>query len=181
MFRFFLLLATAGALIAGAHAPATSEEATQASENACNEFVWPLETERAWFRSPDVIPLKSGDTFATPPADKAISLRLRPAASVELPAPPTSTPKAEDAERYAGFVRFDNIPEGHYQIAISDHGWLDVVQEGKALESTGHTGSPKCSDLRKSVRFEMASGPFALQIYGARGDTIRIAIRPAAD
>lgn len=181
MSRFFLLLATAGALIADPLAPATSEEAAQKSENACDQFIWPLETERAWFRSSDVIPLKSGDKFATPPDDKAISLRLRPAASVELPTPPTSTPKAEDAKRFAGFVSFENIPEGHYQVAISDHGWLDVVQDGKALESTGHTGSPKCSDLRKSVRFEMASGPFAVQIYGARGDTIRLAIRPAAD
>lgn len=181
MSRFFLLLATAGVLIAGSLAPATSQEAASKSEDACNQFIWPLETERAWFRSQDVIPLKSGDTFATPPNDKAISLRLRPATSIELPAPPTNTPKAEDAERFAGFVSFKNIPEGHYQVAISDHGWLDVVQDGKALESTGHTGSPKCSDLRKSVRFEMAPGPFAVQVYGARGDTIRIAIRPAAD
>lgn len=181
MSRFLLLLAAVGALIAGSLAPAVSEEPATKRAAGCDAFVWPLETERAWFKAPDVIPLKSGDKLATPPGDKAISLRLRPASSIELPAPPTSTPKLEDAKRFAGVVHFDGLPEGHYQIALSDHGWLDVVQEGKALESTGHTGSPDCDELRKSVRFEIGAAPFAVQVSGARADTIRIAIRPAAD
>lgn len=181
MSRFHLSVAAACVGIASAFAPVQADEKAASDANACTEFVWPLETERAWFRAPDALPLKSGDKLETPPNDKAISLRLRPAKNVELPAPSTGTPKAEDTERFAGAVHFDGLPKGHYQVAISDHGWLDVVQEGKALESTGHTGSPRCEDLRKSVRFEIASGPFAIQVTGVRKDTIRIAVRPAAD
>lgn len=169
------------ALLAAAILLAASPTAAADAKDGCSRFLWPLETERAWFAATDVIPLKSGDAFATPPSDKAISLRLRPAESVDLPATPTSTPKKGDGKRFAGVVQFNDIPEGHYQIAISDHGWIDVVQDGKALEATGHTGAPDCKGLRKSVRFEIASGPLAIQVYGARSDTIRIAVRPAAD
>lgn len=186
MARYCLLLAAAGAVMAGALAPAANAQehshgAAPKKESACTEFVWPLETERAWFRADDALPLKSGDKFATPPTDKAVSLKLRPAASVELAARPTSTPKPDDAERFAGVVHFEDIAEGHYQVAISKSGWLDVVQNGKALEATAHTGSPHCDELRKSVRFEIASGPVSVQVYGVPADTIRIAIRPAAD
>lgn len=186
MSRYFLLLATAGAVVVGALAPAADAQdhnhgTAPKKQSSCTEFVWPLETERAWFRANDALPLKSGDKFATPPTDKAVSLKLRPAASVELPAPPTGTPKPEDAERFAGVVHFEDVAEGHYQVAISKSGWVDVVQGGKALEATAHTGSPQCDELRKSVRFEIASGPVAVQVYGVPTDTIRIAIRPAAD
>ena len=168
-------------LLAAALLLTASPTVAEDAKDGCSRFLWPLQTEMAWFAAPDVIPLKSGDTFAAPPADKAISLRLRPAESVELPATPTSSPKKDDGKRFAGVVQFKDIPEGHYQIAISDHGWIDVVQDGKALEATGHTGAPDCKGLRKSVRFEIAPGPVAIQVYGARADTIRIAVRPAAD
>ena len=186
MIRYILMLATAGAVIAGARAPAADAQehnhgGPPSKESACTEFVWPLDTERAWFRADDALPLKSGDTLPTPPDDKAVSLKLRPAAGTELPAPPTSTPKHDDAERFAGAVHFDGIPEGHYQVAISKSGWVDVVQGGKALEATAHTGSPHCDELRKSVRFEIAPGPFSVQVYGVPSDTIRFAVRPAAD
>lgn len=172
--RLITLLAAA---VLFAAPPAAAED----KSDGCSRFLWPLETEMAWFAAPDPIPLDSGDTVATPPDHNAVSLKLRPAASTELPAKPTSTPKPEDAERFAGVVHFESIPEGHYQVALSDHGWVDVVQNGKALDATGHTGSPHCKKLRKSVRFEIAPGPFAVQVYGARADTIRFAIRPAAD
>ncbi|AHB48934.1 hypothetical protein W911_11815 [Hyphomicrobium nitrativorans NL23] len=184
MSRFRLLLA--GAVVVGALAPAgyaheQGHGGAQKKESTCTEFIWPLETERAWFRANDALPLKSGDTFATPPTDKAIRVQLRPSASVELPAPPTSTPKPDDAKRFAGVIHFKDIKEGHYQVAISTSGWIDVVQGGKALEATAHTGSPHCDELRKSVRFEIAAGPFSVQVYGVPTDTIRFAVRPAAD
>ena len=188
MSRFSLLLAAAaaGAAIAGPLAPVSlahehEPPAAAQKENACDQFVWPLETERAWFRATDALPLKSGDTFETPPTDKAIRVQLRPSASVELPAPPTSTPKHDDAKCFAGVIHFKDIAEGHYQVAISTSGWVDVVQGGKALEATAHTGSPHCDELRKSVRFEIASGPFSVQVYGVPTDAIRFAVRPAAD
>jgi hypothetical protein len=36
-----------------------------------------------------------------------------------------------------------------------------------------------CAAIRKSVRFEVGSGPFSLQLSGIPQDTIKIAIRAA--
>jgi hypothetical protein len=125
--------------------------------------------------------VKSGATLPAPPEDKAIALSLLPASQVSLPVKLTSTPKPEDAESFSGFVSFEQMPAGHYQISLSSHGWIDVIQNGKPLEATGHTGSKDCADIRKSVRFEIEAGTFSLQVNGVRKDTIKIAVRPAAD
>lgn len=148
----------------------------------CNEFLWPLATEMSWFKADAGEKTASGTELAGPPQDKAIHLALLPMAQATLPAKPTSTPKADDDKTFAGFVTIQAFSEpGHYQVAISDSGWLDVVQSGAALESTSHTGSPNCDVLRKSVRFEIGSGPVTIQVSGVPKDSIKIAVRPAAD
>lgn len=176
-----LAIATLCGVLIGAPFPATGTGHAASEPNACQQFVWPLETERSWFKAADSKDAETGETLATPPNDRAITVKLAPAESVALPAPPTGTPKSDHSPRFAGVVNFKSIPEADYQIALSDNGWIDVVQNGKALEATGHTGAPDCADIRKSVRFEIASAPFAIQITGARAATVRIAIRPAAD
>lgn len=148
----------------------------------CSEFVWPLATEMSWFKAETGEKTASGTELASLPQDKAIHLALVPMAQATLPAKPTSTPKADDDKKFAGFVTIQSFPEaGQYQVAISDSGWLDVVQNGTALESTSHTGSPNCDVLRKSVRFEIGTGPVTIQVSGVPKDNIKIAVRPAAD
>lgn len=147
----------------------------------CDGFLWPLATEIAWMKSGDSENVATGATLPAPPDGKAVSLSLKPAAEVALPATPTKTPKPGDDKTLAGVVTFENIPQGHYQVTLSAHAWIDVVQNGKALEATGHTGSSDCEFARKSVRFEIADGPVAVQIYGAQAATVKFAIRPATD
>jgi hypothetical protein len=147
----------------------------------CEGFLWPLATEIAWMKSDTSENAASGATLPTPPEGKAIALALKPAAEVKLPAEPTKTVKAEDGATHAGIISFGNIPEGHYQVTLSVMAWIDVVQNGKALEATGHTGSSDCEFARKSVRFEITNGPATIQIYGAKAETVKFTIRPAAD
>ena len=123
----------------------------------------------------------SGATLASLPGDKAIELTLKPAADVAFPVKPTRTPKAEDVKTFGGFVNIETAEAAHVQVTLSAHAWIDVAQNGKTLEATGHTGSHDCAAIRKSVRFETGSGPLSLQISGAKKETIRIAIRPASD
>lgn len=181
MIHLLIRLAFCGMLLGAPLAAVAEPPAPAASGEGCDRFLWPLETERAWFKASESVVLASGDRYPAPPDDKAVTLRLKPAKEVTLAAEPTGTPKPEHAERFAGVAHFDGLPEGHYQVALSDHGWIDVVQDGKALEATAHTGSPHCDALRKSVRFELGSGPFAVQVNAVSGETIRFAIRPAAD
>lgn len=147
----------------------------------CDGFLWPLATEIAWMKSDGTEKVDSGSTLPTPPDGKAVALALKPAAEVMLPATPTKTPKPGDDKTLAGVVTFGNISQGHYQVTLSAHAWIDVVQNGKALEATGHTGSADCEFARKSVRFEIAEGPVSIQIYGAQAATVKFTIRPATD
>ncbi len=153
-----------------------------AAGTGCDAFLWPLTTELAWMKAADSETAASGATLPKPPADKAVALTLLPAAQVSFPVKPTSTPKAEDANSFGGVLTFEAPPApGHYQVTISTHAWIDVIQNGAPLEATSHTGAKDCDGMRKSVRFEIGAGSFSLQISGAPKDTIKIAIRPAAD
>jgi hypothetical protein len=176
MRKFLLLLAGAGALLAATPLPAAAEA------KGCDGFLWPLATELAWMKADSSEKIASGATLPAPPADKAIELALLPVAQVSFPAPPTGTPKPGDTETFGGVVTFEPLADAaHFQVTLSGPGWIDVVQDGKSLEATGHTGSKDCDGLRKSVRFEVAPGPFAIQVSGVPKDSMRIAIRPAAD
>ena len=89
---------------------------------------------------------------------------------------------ARQQTAFGGIVSFDKLPEaGHYQITLSGHGWIDVVQNGKPLEATAHTGAIECEWIRKSVRFEIGAGPFSVQVNGLDKDTVRFTLTPAAD
>lgn len=171
-----------GGIAAGLALLAVPLSAQAENASGCDSFLWPLATEIAWFQADDSETAASGATLAALPADRAIALNLLPTPTVELPVKPTSTPKVDDAEKFSGFVTVAAFPEpGAYQVAISGSGWVDVVQNGAALEAIAHTGSPHCTLLRKSVRFEIGHGPVSIQVSGVPKDSIRIAVRPAAD
>ena len=172
MRKLLIVVAGCGSILAGP---------SYAAGEGCSDFLWPLETELSWMKAPDSEKVASGVTIPAVPKDKAIELTLLPVAQASLPTKPTSTPKPEDASTLAGFVVISAIEPGHYQVSISSHAWMDVVQNGKPLDATGHTGAKNCDGLRKSVRFEIGEGPVTLQINNAPKDSIRIAVRPAAD
>ncbi len=170
------LVAGLGTLLAASSSPLAAADA-----KGCEDFLWPLATELAWMRAADSEKVASGGSLAATPANKAIEIALAPASKVAFPAAPTSTPKPDDTESYGGVVNVESIPAGHYQVTLGAAGWIDIVQNGAALEATGHTGSKDCDAVRKSVRFEIASGPFTIQVSGARKTSVRVTVRPAAD
>ncbi len=160
---------------------AAASPAFAAKGTGCDGFLWPLTTELAWLQSANPEKLASGGKLGAPPDDKAIEVALLPASKVKFATQPTSTPKPEDATAFGGVVNFDNIEAGLYQLTLSVHGWIDVIQNGAPLEAIGHTGSEGCDAMRKSVRFEIGSGPVAIQLNGIRNDSVKLTIRPAAD
>lgn len=177
MRKFLTALVGACTLLAALAAPAAAAGAT-----GCDGFLWPLATELAWMKGADSEKVAPGATLAAIPNDKAIELSLLPASQVSFPTKPTSTPKPEDKETFGGIVSFAGTPDAiHYQVTLSGHGWIDVLQNGASLEATGHTGAHDCDGIRKSVRFEVGPGPFAIQVSGVREKSIRITIRPATD
>jgi len=155
------------------HPPAESAPADGMS-GGCESFKWPLDKERAAFDAAGLEKVASGAARGAL-KEQAFALALVPGKDVTYAVPPAK--KKHDG--FAGLVAFA-APErpGTYQVTLSSEGWIDLVQNGAALDSTDHSGVKNCPGLRKSVRFGVGAAPVTLQINGAPADTIKVAIRP---
>lgn len=150
-----------------------------AGTGGCESFAWPLKTEIEWMQAADSQPAASGATLSAPPA-KAISLALLPSESVKFALAPTGKPKGDAAKTFGGLVTFEGVPAaGLYQVSLSGPGWIDVIQDGKALETVAHTGKSDCEGLRKSLRFNIGAGPFVVQLNGVQSESVKLAVRAA--
>lgn len=140
----------------------------------CEAFKWPLDKERAAFDAAGLEKVDSGAAHG-PLTEQAFALTLVPAKDVAFTIPPAK--KKNDG--FGGLVAFA-APErpGVYQVTLSGEGWVDLVQEGKALRTSDHSGAKNCPGLRKSVRFMLGATPVVLQISDAVADTIKVGIRP---
>jgi hypothetical protein len=162
------LLATCLLLTA---APALAAE----EPSGCDKFKWPIEHERAALTAPDRIKLASGAELAIPATGMTFAL-VAPA-EAKLPSPPERAPKDGT---FAGFARFKAPAKaGLYTVSLSAGGWVDVVQDSRALKPAGFSGATDCDGIRKTMKYELAAKPFVLQISGARENAISIAILPA--
>lgn len=72
----------------------------------------------------------------------------------------------------AAIVPIEIATAGSYSVILGDAAWVDVMQDGKSLVSTGHDHGPPCSGIRKIVRFTLAPGRYALRLTGMRVATI---------
>lgn len=148
-----------------------------AETGGCESFAWSVATERQWLTSADSETLASGAKISAPP-NKAISLSLLPMDKVSFPVAPTSRRKNDSGDRYGGFVTFDGVGDpGIYQVSLPMAGWVDVVQDGKAIKSAAHSGKMDCDGVRKTVRFAIGPGPVTVEISGIQQDSIKFAIR----
>ncbi len=104
----------------------------------------------------DPVAVETGAEVSLRP-DKAIELRLVPQTEAKLPAQPSGQPKSLPDLAYAGAVTIGAIERaGLYQVTLSSPGWIDVVQNGKTLDTVAHTGKSDCPQIRKSVRFNLS-------------------------
>jgi hypothetical protein len=142
-------------------------------KDSCDQFKWSVARERAAFAGD----LKRAASGATVAVGQAYAIALGPGEAVAFAAPPERAPKAGSFGAALGLAEIDK--PGLYQITLSDEAWLDVVQSGATIKSTGFSGQKNCPGLRKSVRFDLKPGPATIQISNASAATIDLAIEPA--
>ncbi|HEX7712240.1 MAG TPA: homogentisate 1,2-dioxygenase [Sphingomonadaceae bacterium] len=65
---------------------------------------------------------------------------------------------------YGGLFAFTVAEAGTYRVALGSGAWIDVVKDGKAIESTAHGHGPDCSGVRKVVDFPLQPGSYTLQV-----------------
>lgn len=162
-------MACATALVISSPAPA-------AETGGCSSFTWPITTELKWMKA-DSQDVASGAKLSTPP-EKAMKLALEPMSAVTFPVAPTGRRKPE-GEAYGGIVHFDSPSSapGSYQVSMDVAGWVDVIQDGKALKSSAHNGKTDCDGVRKSVRFNLDPGPFTVEFSNLKKDSLKFTIR----
>jgi hypothetical protein len=162
-------LLSIAALLIFASASAAAQE-----PSGCDKFKWPLDKERATLNGTVLPKVNSGDRIAWP-IPFAATIGLTTFADAKLPFPPERAPKSTAS--FAGFVQVSAPPKAAtYKITLSAESWIDVVQDGHAVKSSGFSGAVGCEGIRKSVKFYLAAQPFTLQLGGAPANAIRVVV-----
>ncbi|MEO5938996.1 MAG: hypothetical protein ABIQ43_08300 [Sphingomonas sp.] len=106
---------------------------------------------------------------------KGTGIRLQPFEKVVFAVTPGRAPKPGS---FGGVYQFDVATPGTYRIALEAGAWIDVVFNGKSLESIAHTEGPACSGIRKIVDFALTPGRYVLQLSGAKEAPMRVLVLP---
>jgi hypothetical protein len=142
--------------------------------SGCDKFKWPLDKERATLTGSDLPKLASGNRI-TWPLPFATMITLVPIADAELPVTPERAPKSNAS--FAGFIQSPAPAKAAtYKMTLSSEGWIDVVQDGRRMQSLTSTGVKGCDGVRKSVKFELAPAPFTVQLSDIEADSVGLVI-----
>ncbi|WP_258600730.1 hypothetical protein [Mesorhizobium sp. AR10] len=139
-----------------------------ADDAGCAAFKWPVTREQSLF--PAAPAAQSGASLA---AGEAADLALVPVATISFDVSPERAPAAGT---FGATASVTVPPEGELQITLSGEAWIDVVQDGRAMKSSGFSGVKTCPGIRKSVRFKLAAGEATVQLSGAKNETIKVAV-----
>ncbi len=145
--------------------------------------------------TPAALPAELGSWTAAKPLAAAKDAPALPAATLSIgqaadlalsPTPEMSyvlrPERPAGSVSHGGMAQFTITTAGKYRVAIDSAAWLDVVADGKSLESVGHGRGPDCSGVRKMVDFSLAPGTYLLQIVGNGTSKLRVLVTntPAA-
>ena len=77
---------------------------------------------------------------------------------------------------FSGLFAFTVETEGDYTVALGMAAWIDVLEDGKALEPSTFGHGLTCTTIRKMVVFAMKPGVHVLQVAGNGADTLRVMV-----
>jgi len=97
---------------------------------------------------------------------------LLPAGQVTLAIAPTR-PAKEGAT--AGLAALDVKKGGTLDVILSAPVYVDLVRDGRVLQSTGHSDLKACPGLRKSVSFVVVPGRYIVQLTDGRDKSVKLA------
>lgn len=89
---------------------------------------------------------------------QAIQLGLHPVGAVKFPVAP-GKPGGN-----GGLAELTIAEAGTYRVALGTAAWIDLSQDGKAIESTTHGHGEECTGIRKIVDFPLKPGRYVLAI-----------------
>ncbi|MEI9990394.1 MAG: hypothetical protein WDM86_10170 [Rhizomicrobium sp.] len=137
----------------------------------CSKFFWPVDHELALLQAVKADTASGTTLAAAPPLAVALTLAVGGAL-------PVSSEKPSDPAKFSGYVAFAAPAAGDYLVSLSAEAWIDVIQDGRPVPSTQHSGDPDCPGLRKSVRFTLTGKPVTIEISNGATDRIELAVTP---
>ena len=75
----------------------------------------------------------------------------------------------------AGLAAIDVGKPGKLDVILSNATYVDLVRDGKALRSSGHSDFKKCPGFRKSVSFDVVPGRYIVQMTDAPTRSVKMA------
>lgn len=97
-------------------------------------------------------------------AGKAVAARLRSTAEMQYV---VRSEQPGGKVSSGGMFMFDVPAAGTYRVMLGSRAWLDVVQDGKTILSSGHHHGPACSGIGKMVDFPLAAGRAVIEVSGS--------------
>jgi hypothetical protein len=77
---------------------------------------------------------------------------------------------------YGGMFSFEVDRAGTYRVAIASGAWIDILEDGQAVQSTAHGHGPDCSGIRKMVDYPLKPGHHVLQLSGNADPTLSVLV-----
>ena len=139
-----------------------------AQGESCRNFSWSIGRSIDLFDEP-LPTVESGQAL---PKEGAFAVVLKPVADVIYFMPPE---RGSDGG-LGGVVTIESLPAGRYQVALSDDGWVDAIQDNKRLTELASSRTRECPGVLHSIEVEVQSQPLTLQIGGAHARRINIAV-----
>jgi hypothetical protein len=139
-----------------------------AEDQSCRTFSWSIGRSIDLFDEP-LPTVESGQAL---PKEGAFAVILKPVADVIYFVPPE---RGSDGG-LGGLVTIESLPAGRYQIALSDGGWVDAIQENQRLPELASSRTRECPGVVHSIEIDVQSQPLTLQIGGAQARRINIAV-----
>jgi len=171
----------AGVLVLIALSPLCGAAEPKDAATGCAAFTWNVVRELEVMRSRSTAVIAAAnvaDPEAKVELGRHYSVILRPQAEVRFALPPARA--ARDAAPRAGLLAFEVHTAGRYRIVIDSRHWIDVIANGRTIDSSDHQGAGGCESIHKIVEFELpAKTPLTLQLSGREDDSIGLAITPS--
>lgn len=143
----------------------------------CGAFGWDVTRELALMRTP-ATPVSAGTDSATTASivtNRHYTVTLPPQEQARFAMSPARP--SRDATPRGGSLRFTVGSDGRYRISITSRHWIDVIADGRPVDSAGHQGAGDCALVHKIVEFELRAGAaLVLQLSGSADQAVDLAI-----
>jgi hypothetical protein len=150
-----------------------------AQDDPCAKFSWNVDKERALFATAPLA-LAAGHNAASAPQlepGRLYQLQLTADAQVTLALPSGKKSNTAPDSSYAGLARLSLQQPGNYRVSADQPVWIDIVADGKMIDSADFQGRAGCQAPHKIVQYSLPAGrELLLQLSGAPSATVRLTI-----